>query len=450
VPPGFSSFTTLPIPETALSQEGLRRGHRYPRGPLLFYRTMRRLLAVACALAALAPPAAAAADASLNRALSSAMRGAGRSSGAFVLNATDRDVLFQSRAGTQRILASNTKIFTTAAALGQIGTQGTLPTVVLGDGQRDPAGVWQGDLYLKGGGDPTFGSGTFIRRAYGNGADIGSLADQLEASGVTQVRGRILGDESRFDSLRGVPDSGFAVSRDVGGPLSGLAFNRGLASERGYSFQLNPPAFAAARLDDALEARGISVTRSPAAGPAPPGAVQLAAVESPQMSTLVRLTNKDSDNFFAEMLLKDVAASASGRGTTRAGARVAAAFARRLGARARLVDGSGLSRGNRASPRQVAEILDELRERNEFQAFFDSLPVAGRDGTLRDRMRRGAARTRCRAKTGTLSNVSALSGYCESRSGDTIVFSFLMNAVSPVGARRLQDRMTQELARIDG
>jgi D-alanyl-D-alanine carboxypeptidase/D-alanyl-D-alanine-endopeptidase (penicillin-binding protein 4) len=413
---------------------------------------MRRLLALACALAVLAPSAAPAQtpDAGLRKRLAAAMRSAGPASGAYVLNATDRDVLFESRPRARLILASNTKIFTTAAALAQIGTDATLPTAVVGAGERDESGIWRGDLYLKGGGDPTFGSASFIRRAYGEGADVGELAKQLGALGIGEVRGRIVGDESRFDSLRGGPDSGFAVDADVGGPLSALSFNRGLASERGFSFQSNPPAFAAARLDDALERRGIRVTRSPAAGTAPAGAVQLAAVQSPPMARLVRLTNKVSDNFFAEVLLKDVAASAAGSGTTRAGARVAARFARRLGARARLVDGSGLSRANRASPEHVAEILDELRARDEFQAFLDSLPIAGRDGTLRDRMRRGPARANCRGKTGTLSNVSALSGYCTSRGGDTIVFSILMNRVSPAGARRLQDRMAQALAGYNG
>ena len=87
-----------------------------------------------------------------------------------------------------------------------------------------------------------------------------------------------------------------------------------------------------------------------------------------------------------------------------------------------------------------------MSRRDEYDAFRDSLPVAGRDGTLYDRMRRGPARGRCRAKTGTLSDVSALSGYCESRSGDTYAFSILMNGVYPTSARRLQDRMVQAIA----
>jgi serine-type D-Ala-D-Ala carboxypeptidase/endopeptidase (penicillin-binding protein 4) len=87
-----------------------------------------------------------------------------------------------------------------------------------------------------------------------------------------------------------------------------------------------------------------------------------------------------------------------------------------------------------------------MQKRNEYPAFYDSLSIAGRDGTLKPRMRRGPARSRCRGKTGTLSNVSALSGYCRARSGEVYVFSILMNGSNPYGARAIQDRMAQALA----
>jgi D-alanyl-D-alanine carboxypeptidase/D-alanyl-D-alanine-endopeptidase (penicillin-binding protein 4) len=86
------------------------------------------------------------------------------------------------------------------------------------------------------------------------------------------------------------------------------------------------------------------------------------------------------------------------------------------------------------------------REQEESDAYMDSLAVAGRDGTLKDRMRRGPARDRCRGKTGTLSDVSALSGYCEITNGNTYAYSILMNRISPTGARLLQDRMLQKIA----
>jgi D-alanyl-D-alanine carboxypeptidase/D-alanyl-D-alanine-endopeptidase (penicillin-binding protein 4) len=93
------------------------------------------------------------------------------------------------------------------------------------------------------------------------------------------------------------------------------------------------------------------------------------------------------------------------------------------------------------------KLLTAMYGREDFDPFVDSLPIAGQDGTLFDRMRRGAARFRCRGKTGTLSNVSALSGYCEAGSGDNYAYSILMNGVYPTGARRLQDAMLQAIAR---
>jgi D-alanyl-D-alanine carboxypeptidase/D-alanyl-D-alanine-endopeptidase (penicillin-binding protein 4) len=413
-----------------------------------FPRALAGALAAAAVVAA-GPAAGAAAAQSLSSRLGSQMRAAGSWSGAYVTNLTDRRVVFRWAHTTPRILASNTKLFTTSAALARYGTEGTLGTEVLGRGRLDEEGVWRGDLYLRGGGDPTFGSRRFTRRSYGGGATVEALAKALDTAGIERVTGRVLGDESRFDALRGGPDSGYGISVWVG-PLSALSFNRGLASESGYGFQLQPPAFAATRLDAALEARGVRVRLAPRAGRAPGGLDVLASVESPPMARLIRLTNKPSDNFFAETLLKDLALQRSGRGTTSGGARLAAAFARRVGSRARLVDGSGLSRGNRASPYRIVRLLRAMTERDDYDEFLASLPVAGRDGTLYDRMRGGPARGRCQAKTGTLSDVSALSGYCESRSGDLYAFSILMNGVYPTGARAIQDRMVQAIAAAGG
>jgi D-alanyl-D-alanine carboxypeptidase/D-alanyl-D-alanine-endopeptidase (penicillin-binding protein 4) len=408
---------------------------------------VRRLLVLACTvLAAAAPQAAPASEASLERALTGAMRAAGPYSGAWVHNITDGRTQFQWRAGTRRVLASNVKIFTTSAALDRFGEDGAFDTAVLATAPVGPDGVLRGDLYLRGGGDPAFGSDSFVRRSYGFGATVEQLATAVSAAGVTSVTGRVVGDESRFDALRGGPDSAYRTSVWVG-PLSALGFNRGLAREGGSAFQVNPPGFAAARLDEALSDLGVSVRGAPRSGTAPEDAALVASVASPSIARLVQITNTRSDNYFAEMLLKNLGRDATGSGTTAGGARAARAFAHRLGARPRLVDGSGLSRANSASPRHVGTQLTRLLAREESEAFLRSLPVAGRTGTLADRMRRGAARGRCHAKTGTLIGVSALSGYCDSRGGDTYVFSFLMNGVSVYGARQLQDRMANALAR---
>jgi D-alanyl-D-alanine carboxypeptidase/D-alanyl-D-alanine-endopeptidase (penicillin-binding protein 4) len=313
----------------------------------------------------------------------------------------------------------------------------------LSDSEMSASGVLPGDVWLRGGGDPAFGTLAYVRRHYGSSASsMEHLVDQLDQLGLTAVRGGVHGDESYFDTVRGVRDSGYGTSPWVG-PLSALTLNHGYDSGH---FQSNPATFAAAEFRRTLKADGIAPGHAAARSAAPSDAVVLASVESPPMSVLVRLTNKDSDNFFAETLVKDIGRDASGAGTTAAGVRAVRTFASSVGARVSLVDGSGLDRGDRAAPRDVVKLLLAERSRAEYDAFFASLPIAGVDGTIDDRMRSGPAKRNCRAKTGSLIGVSALSGYCTTVSGHEVAFSFLMNGISTYAARRIQDRMAQAIA----
>ena len=197
---------------------------------------------------------------------------------------------------------------------------------------------------------PPSGAARFTRRSYGGGATVEGLAKALETAGIERVTGRVFGDESRFDSLRGGPDSGYGTSIWVGPAERALLQPRPGQRAAARRSRRSPPAFAAAGWTRALEARGVPVRRAPRAGRAPSGLDVLASVESPPMARLVRLTNKPSDNFFAEMLVEGPGAA----GTRPRHHRGRRAARRRLrppaGARARLVDGSGLSRGDRASP----------------------------------------------------------------------------------------------------
>jgi D-alanyl-D-alanine carboxypeptidase/D-alanyl-D-alanine-endopeptidase (penicillin-binding protein 4) len=155
-----------------------------------------------------------------------------------------------------------------------------------------------------------------------------------------------------------------------------------------------------------------------------------------------------SNNFFAETLLKALGAHFGSGGSTLAGALVVKRFARTLGTGVRQVDGSGLTRSNRVTPAQVARLLVAMRRDPAGDAFLHSLPVAGREGTVAHRMRGTAAAGRCRTKTGTLTGVSALSGYCFDRYGRTMAFSILMNRVTSLfDAHKQQDRMAALIAR---
>jgi D-alanyl-D-alanine carboxypeptidase/D-alanyl-D-alanine-endopeptidase (penicillin-binding protein 4) len=403
---------------------------------------MLRIAVLICALlcASLAPVAEAAGPAKTKRILRAQMAQAGAYSGANVVDLTTGRAIYSHKPTVARIPASVEKLYTTAAALQRFGALGTIPTDVLGAAAVDPAtGVLDGNLYLRGNGDPSF-----------DAKAAGLLADLLiDRAGITEVSGRVIGDETQWDGLRGPPSEGFRTSIWVG-PLSALTFNRGFTGKRRPLFQASPPLFAAKAFTKALRRRGVAVRRSARSGATPAQAVALASLNSPALQNIVASMNVPSDNFIAETLIKTLGARFGAGGSTSAGAAVVRANAAQLGIRTTVVDGSGLSRSNRTSPKAVTALLTAMDEGELAEPFELSLPVAGRTGTLHARMRGSAARDACRAKTGTLSNVSALAGYCETPRGGKIAFAFLMNYVSPWTARRLQDRMTDALARYTG
>jgi D-alanyl-D-alanine carboxypeptidase/D-alanyl-D-alanine-endopeptidase (penicillin-binding protein 4) len=175
----------------------------------------------------------------------------------------------------------------------------------------------------------------------------------------------------------------------------------------------------------------------------------LSELESPPVSAIVRLMNQPSDNYFAEMLIKGLGAQFGTAGSTTAGATVIKEAIRPFGITPTVIDGSGLSRGDRTSPRQIVGLLKNMDESEAGVAFDESLPVVGRNGTMYNRMRGTPAQDRCHAKTGTLHDVSTLAGFCNTTGGERIAFAFLMNRVNPSAAHTLQDRMTVALAKYD-
>jgi D-alanyl-D-alanine carboxypeptidase/D-alanyl-D-alanine-endopeptidase (penicillin-binding protein 4) len=397
-----------------------------------------RLIAVLLAAAALLPATAQAAGPNgTRRALASQMRSAGGGSGALAIDLDSGSQIFATRPDVPRMPASVNKLFTTASALSLYGPEGHLTTGVLGDGAVDPGGLLAGNLYVHGGGDPSFGT-----------RELAELADTLvQVQGLREITGRVIGDESAFDTRRGPPSEGYRTTFEVGGPLSALTFNRGRTGKRRPYFQTNPGRFVAQQLDRALRRRGVAVDAAPRAGPTPKLAQVLAEHPSPTLAELARVTNQPSDNFMAETLIKALGSEFGTAGSTRAGAVVVRRTMQGFGLSPVVVDGSGLSRSDRTTPRQVVTLLDHMASDASGVAFESSLAVAGRNGTLFDRMRRTPARDRCHGKTGTLRDVSALAGYCETTAGARVAFAILMNGVNPYAARRLQDRMVSALAR---
>jgi serine-type D-Ala-D-Ala carboxypeptidase/endopeptidase (penicillin-binding protein 4) len=394
----------------------------------------------------------AAAQRSLRRALNQGLHGAGGAVGADVVDLSTGQTLFAASAGVARLPASVEKLYTTATALLRFGPEATLTTQVLGVGSLDSTGGWHGTLYVRGGGDPTFGAAFFDRQAYaGAGATMQQLVTNLvDASGITSIHGSIVGDESYFDSLRGTPATAFAPSTEVEGELSGLAYDRGFSNLSGSILQTRPALVAAQQFASALRADGVGVPSGTRVFTAatPAGAQQLTSVDSPPVATLIQLANTPSDNFIAEMLLKGIGARFGTRGSTAAGAAVVRAqLAQTFKIHPHLNDGSGLSRADRTSPRDVVAALTGLASNPD---FVNSLSVAGETGTLALGLHGTVAQGRCRGKTGTLRDVANEVGYCTAQDGHTLAFAFLMNAVDPATGHAIEDVMTVALAKYRG
>ena len=329
--------------------------------------------------------------------------------------------------------ASNEKLALTYALLTTLGPTFRIDTEVLGEGQLDGT-VWNGDLVLRGYGDPSLSA-----------ADLRVLAQQLRAQGIRRVSGSIRGDETYFDARRTVSGWKASFYGDESPPISALVVDR----DRPFGVLAREPALAAATVfRKTLKAAGVVVTGPSTVGSVAEFSMPLASVSSPTLATLIRYMDRESDNFTAEMLLKALGAAQSDRGTSAAGAVVVTTSLSDAGiplAGVRIVDGSGLSRLDRLTAGALVGILQASWANPDIRPFvIAALPVAGVNGTLEDRMRRAPARGNVLAKTGTTSDASALSGYVKSR----YVFAVLQNGrpLSYWWARVAQDRFATVLA----
>jgi D-alanyl-D-alanine carboxypeptidase/D-alanyl-D-alanine-endopeptidase (penicillin-binding protein 4) len=353
-------------------------------------------------------------------------------SGAIAVDLATGQTLFARNPDTPLAPASNEKLTVTFTALQELGVTYRFRTEVLGLGHQDGV-VWRGDVYLKGFGDPTLTS-----------LGLEHLAAQLRLAGITRIDGRVLGDESWFDTERTAPDWKTAFFVNECPPLSALAVDRDVYE---HHVALQPALAAAGRFRQLLRKHGIEAGAA-GVGRAPADAYGLAQIESDPLPDVLVTMDRESDNFIAEELLKAVGAEAGDGGTTAAGAAIVrrdlAAAGIPLGG-VRIVDGSGLSLADRLTARTIAMLLAfAWRDPDLQQPLWLALPVAGVNGTLEDRMRRAPARGAVRAKTGTTDRASALSGYVR----DRYVFAVLQNGwpVHEASARKAQDRFATALA----
>jgi D-alanyl-D-alanine carboxypeptidase/D-alanyl-D-alanine-endopeptidase (penicillin-binding protein 4) len=364
-----------------------------------------------------------------------------------VIDSTTGQVVCQRAGATQRPLASNMKLFTTSTALSKFGPEYRIPTKELSSGTLDSKGVLHGSLYLQGGGDPTLGTPAFYNHFLaGLGTNLLALTPQIRAAGIRSVTGRLYADDTIFDRLRGVADSGFATSSYIG-PLSGLSFDSGYSGAAARTFAGDPAKVAATTLAGSLRAAGVGIPSKVALEAAPADSKTIAVVRSPSLDRIVNTTDVESDNFFAETLIKLLGAKFGGAGSTAAGAAVVSKFAREHSSGVHAVDGSGLTHTNRASPLQVVSLLQSMRNTPVGEDFIQDLALAGHEGTVAERMHGTAADGHCRTKTGTLTGVSNLSGYCFNSDGKQMVFSILMGSVRDLSlAHAEQDLIAGSIA----
>jgi D-alanyl-D-alanine carboxypeptidase/D-alanyl-D-alanine-endopeptidase (penicillin-binding protein 4) len=466
--------------------------------------------------AAAEPTGQAALAADLDRILGDA-RLFGAQPGVVVRDAVTGETLYD-RGGAGRLLpASNNKIFASIGALEALGPDYRFTTSVLASGAQQGSALL-GDLYLRGGGDPTMLA-----------SDYDGLAAQVAAAGVGVVTGRLVADDSWFDDVRlGVSwawddepyyysaqvsaltvapdtdyDAGTVIVRVAPGAAAGAGTvvtltpatgyvhidNRattgapgsaetisverahgsntivvsgsvpaGAASTQDWASVWEPAGYAADVFRAALAAHGVQVLGDTARGVTPTGARQLAQHDSMTLAQLLVPFLKLSNNGHAEVLVKAVGRATRGLGTGSAGIATIRQRLAALGVPAggyRLVDGSGLSRMDMITPDGISTLLLAARSRPWFDAWYAALPIAGQPdrfvgGTLRNRMRNTPAAGNVHAKTGSLTGVTALSGYVTAASGEPLVFSVVLNNYVSSSPKDIEDAIAIRLASYQG
>lgn len=342
-------------------------------------------------------------------------------------------VLYDRQAGAPLAPASGMKLLTAAAVLAHLDPDERLRTSVE-IAQAPVGGIVDGDLWLVGGGDPVLGTAPWAAHFEHQPAlftPLEALADAVVAAGVSEVRGRVVGDEGRYDQVRYVetwPER--YIADDQIGPMSALSVNDGFAEWDAIDVAFPDPATGAAGvLTDLLRQRGVVVAGDAGSGPAPVAAVTVASVDSPTMADLVGQMLRESDNGTAELLLKELGLRVEGEGSTAAGRVVVASTLSSLGLPSEglvVADGSGLDPGNRVTCRLVHELLERS---DDGGAIESGLAVAGATGTLARRFVDTPVSGQLRAKTGSIRGVASLSGFVATRDGGELTFASIQNGI---------------------
>ena len=424
--------------------------------------------------------------------------------GAVVCRLDNGQVLYAHDANTRLIPASNRKLFTSAAALEVLGDDFRIHTALRAEAQPDAAGTVHGSLYLHGGGDGLLSPDDLdalaqtlvhsgVKRVEGNVVGDGSLftdgpygfgwewddfSDEefpqisaLEVSegvlGVHVAPGKAPGDPvtvtltpptdylpvvvaARTGPKEATNDC--AVSRPWDKNYFQVTGTLPLGATLDQKVPVkDPPLLAATLLYQSLAKAGVVVMGRAVMGQTPPQTTLLAEHLSLPLAQYLPRMNKPSDNLLAECLVRLVGTRGNEAVSYDIGHARETLFLRVLGVDTSalgMVDGCGVGRRNFVTARAVASLLVEMHKKPDWRVWYDSLPIAGVDGTLKGRMKGTPAAGNVHAKTGTLGQVRALSGYVTGRSGTLYAFSLLMNNF-PGTARQagtVQDEFVEYLA----
>ncbi len=422
------------------------------------------------------------------------------------INPLSGDTLYKKNIYRPMIPASNIKLFTTAVALKLMGPEYLISTKLLTDDPDLNDGSIDGNLYLKGFGNPLFSS-----------KDLDSLVSYLDSLKIKKISGNIIGDDTFFDNIYSRDDWIIQENANVPlPPVSALVLNKnkfvlklnshrkvgkklkysvipdypfvkvnmrarvtkfrtrprityhteqsgfkikvtgGLRKSRRKKYYAifpdNPPLFAALALNEKILKKNIKVGGKPLTGSTKEFADEIASIDLP-LKNLIAITNKNSDNFLAECLFKIIGANFSGdQGNSFYATQAVMSFIKEnniYSEGSSIVDGSGISRFNKITVAAIVDLLKSMYESKElFPDFLSSLAVAGTDGTLKERFRGSIVKNNFHGKTGTLNGVSAISGYLKTAKGNDVIISIIIefNRKGANYYRHIQDKIIETLA----
>lgn len=379
---------------------------------------------------------------------------AGTSYGILIINPLTSDTLYARNISQSLIPASNTKLFTSAVALKLLGLNYEVATKLFTDTPNFSDGNINGNIYIKGFGNPAFSE-----------RDIDQMVTTFKNLGIKRITGKIIGDDSFFDSNYRREDSIEDEKSSVKlPPISAVIYNRNqIVTQRRYkkrvrnysTFISNPPLYVAELLRKKLIENGVQVDGGFEAGITPNTKTELFSA-SIKLIDMVNVINKNSNNFYAECLFKIIGAAASGvEGNAFSASQAIHRFLKEndiysLGTN--IVDGSGISRFNRISVASIVSLLEKFYlDMRYYETYYNSLSIAGIDGTLGSRMNRSSAEFNFRGKTGTLNGASSVSGYLRTVSGDDLIVSmiFEFNRKGNEYFKGVQDKIIEVLAGYD-